>query len=203
MFRRVVGPIACSLLFAWGVFASPRKDDPSAGYYLASMVGDKVVIEVDDGDQRWENVFEVTAARQQGAVVLVTYRHHGTGEGEQCRCEVSDSGVYKHGDGARWCHLRLPFRKGETWEHTGKDKYGDTFTIRFTSTQEEEIEVPAGKFQCLRVESNSVVQGVTWKSTTWMAPRIGTVKHVLVGKDGERTDYMQTSVLKSFTAGGK
>ena len=189
---KVVGPVTCCLLLSWGVLAAPRKDDPSAAHYLPSKVGDKWVMELNDGDHQWENVVEVTEARQKGAVVVVMLRDPSAGDGGPLRYEVSDRGVYKvKGDGlgeSRCCHLRLPFRKGETWEHTGKDKYGDTFTIRFTNTREEEIEVPAGKFRCVRIESEFVFQGVTWKDTAWMAPRVGTVKSVLVGKDGVRSD---------------
>ena len=207
MFRRVAGPITCCLLLSWGVVAAPRKDDPASSYYLASKIGDKWVMAMDDGDQRWENVVEVTEVRQQDDILVVKLRDPSD-TGGPCRFEVSNRGVYKvtEGvDGGRFCYVRLPFNKGDTWETTAKNRLGDTVIMRYTSAGEEEIEVPAGKFRCLRVEEECVVRGVTWTASHWMAPRVGTVKSVLVGKDGEGklADYVCFCVLKSFTAGSK
>ena len=163
----------------------------------------------DDGERQWENVVEVTEARQKGAGVVVTFRDPSDGEGDPYRYEVSDLGVYKVKGGgvgaSRYCQLKLPFTKGATWESTAKNDYGDNVTIRFTSTAVEEIEVPAGKFRCLRIDSEFEVRGTSWKGRHWMAPRVGTVKHVVVGKDdeGKLTDYVCVGVLKSFTPGGK
>jgi hypothetical protein len=68
---------------------------------------------------------------------------------------------------------------------------------------EEELEVPAGKFRCIRIESEFVFNGASYTRTRWRAPRCGMVKEVVVGKDGERTVYLRTTVLKSFAPGGK
>ncbi|HEX4591797.1 MAG TPA: hypothetical protein VH120_17805, partial [Gemmataceae bacterium] len=85
------------------------------------------------------------------------------------------------------------------------NKFGETVTMRYTSAGEDEIEVPAGKFRCLRIEAECTVRGVRWTFTDWEAPGWGAVKHVVVGKDteGKLADYVRTSVLKSITPGGK
>jgi len=202
MLRKIVGPTTCCLLLSCGVLAAPRKEHSPPVYYIPSTVGDKLVFEDDFGDQR-EWVAEVTEARQNGAAKFVTVRVlQGDFTSEPWRHEVSDKGIYRVAVGdavleSPECILRLPFRKGETWETTRIDQ-GETVTHKFASADEEEVEVPAGKFRCLRVEAECVFKGVTWKRTLWYAPRVGMVK--AVDKDNHS---VLTTVLKSFAAGGR
>jgi hypothetical protein len=210
MCHKIVGLAGCCLLLSWDILAAPRNEDPAPVYYYASTVGDKLVYEANDGDRSWTEVLEVTEARQKGAAVLVTLRGADglKREPEPLRYAVSDKGVYVVGEGddvleSPQCLLRLPFKKGETWEATRTTRDRETITTKYTSTGEEEVEVPAGKFRCVRVESECVLKGVTWTYTRWVAPRCGLVKEVLVGKEGVRSDYVSTVVLKSFNPGGK
>jgi hypothetical protein len=207
MLRKVAGLAACCLFLSWGAAAAPRKDDPASRYYFSTKVGDKLVSAFDDGEQQWERLSEVAEVVKKGDVLTVTFRKSGASDDDPGRYEVSDKGVFKFGDNvvgeSGCCHLRLPFKKGETWESTAKNVYGDIVTSRYTNADEEEVEVPAGKFRCVRVESEFVVRGVTWKMTNWVAPRVGWVKYSVVGKDGagKLGDYACTGVLKSFTPG--
>src|SRR5262245_22100594 len=206
MCRKVIGPTTCCLLLSWGVVAAPRKDEPPPVSYHASIVGDKGVYDLNDGQQSWELVLEVTDARQKGAALLVTVREvEGDRAPESYRYEVSAKGVYLVGEGdavleSPECFLRIPFTKGETWE-TAHKLEGETYPTKYTAAGEEEVEVPGGKFRCLRVESEFVFNGVSYTRTRWRAPRCGMVKEVVVGKDGERTVYTRTTVLKSFAPG--
>jgi hypothetical protein len=100
------------------------------------------------------------------------------------------------------CFLHLPFKKGDTWE-TAHTHEGGTTTAKYTSAAEEVVEVPAGKYRCLRVDSEFVYDGVNWTRKEWLAPRCGMVKEAVVGKDGVHEDYVRVTVLKSFTPGGK
>jgi hypothetical protein len=208
--RRVVGLTVCCLLLAWGLVAAPRKDDPSPVYYLQSTVGDKSVYVSNDGDQSWDYVLEVTAARHEGAILLVTLQGGAAGkEPQSYRYEVSEKGVCKVAQGETVlevpeCFLRLPFKKGVTWEIT-QTQDGETYTTQYAVGGEEEVEVPAGKFRCVSIESVCAFKGITWTYTEWVAPRYGMVKELLVGKDNDsvRTDYVRTSALKFFTPGGK
>jgi hypothetical protein len=210
MLRKVFGPTTCCLILSWGVLAAPRKADPTPAYYHPSTVGDKLVFEEDYGDHSRQWVVEVTDARQKGAALIVTVRAgEGDGTSESWQYEVSDKGVYKVGEGdavleSPECYLHLPFKKGETWE-TGHKHEGKTYTTKYTVSGEEEVEVPAGKFRCIRIESEFVYNGMTYTHTRWRAPRCGVVKDLVVGKDNDnlRTDDVRTTVLKSFTPGGK
>jgi hypothetical protein len=78
--------------------------------------------------------------------------------------------------------LKMPAKVGTKWEADGGAKY--------TVTKEEEVEVPAGKFQAIRVE---LVTG-TSKTTLWFAPNVGLIKMA-----GEGSDRVQ--VLKEFKGG--
>ena len=207
MNRQVVGPITCCLWFACGLLAAPRKADAPLAYYVQSVVGDKSVYELDDGGRRWEETHEVTEVRLCGAAVLVTLRAASESKTASWQMQASDKGVYEVRDGddeAGRCfwRLRLPFKKGETWE-TSHTQDGESYVMKHTSSEEEELEVPAGRFRCVRVETESVFKGVTVTLTAWVAPKHGPLKYSLVAKDGVRMDYVRTMVLKSFTAGKK
>jgi len=78
--------------------------------------------------------------------------------------------------------LKMPAKVGTKWEVEG----GATYTI----TKEEEVEVPAGKFSAIRVES---VSGTT-KTLLWFAPNVGLVKTQTEGND-------RVHVLKEFKGG--
>jgi hypothetical protein len=78
--------------------------------------------------------------------------------------------------------LKMPAKVGTKWELDG----GATYTI----TKEEEVEVPAGKFPAIRVES---VSG-TSKTLLWFAPNVGLIKMQSEGSD-------RVHVLKEFKAG--
>jgi len=78
--------------------------------------------------------------------------------------------------------LKMPAKVGTKWEVDGGAKY--------SVTKEEEVEVPAGKFQAIRVES---VAG-TSKSTLWFAPGVGLFKMASDGSD-------RVQVLKEFKGG--
>jgi hypothetical protein len=82
-----------------------------------------------------------------------------------------------------------------TW--TGKwavfSRDGDVFEEQqYTAAGWETVEVPAGKFQAIRVERVGTLQGSTNKCTSWYALDVGCVKW---------RDSTGSAVLKSFTRG--
>ena len=81
--------------------------------------------------------------------------------------------------------IRLPFKAGNEWQEVeGTATYGTRKAIR-----EEKVKVPAGEFNCIRVESRSK-QGT--KTTHWYAIGIGVVK----------VDYSNSTLeLKSIAPG--
>jgi len=78
--------------------------------------------------------------------------------------------------------LKMPAKVGTKWELAD----GATYTV----TKEEEVEVPAGKFPAIRVESVSD----SGKTLLWFAPNVGLVKVQTEGTD-------RVHVLKEFKAG--
>jgi hypothetical protein len=71
-----------------------------------------------------------------------------------------------------------------------------SLTVTCTSGGEEEVEVPAGKFQAVRVERQFEVAGQVYRQTNWVTPAVGTVKIQAQAPDGS-----VTHVLKSYTPG--
>jgi hypothetical protein len=90
----------------------------------------------------------------------------------------------KHRGKTLW--IKLPPKKGEAWEDA-KEK------VKGAVEDEEEVEVPAGKFKTWRVK----VGTPAFELTLWLAKGVGEVKRSI--KLGERT---MTLSLKAFRAGG-
>lgn len=80
--------------------------------------------------------------------------------------------------------LRFPLKKGEAWEVGGK--------VKCEVQDEEEIQVEAGKFKCVRVR----MAGEHSTTEQWIARGVGIVKIRTVTKDGERV-----TSLKKFIPG--
>jgi hypothetical protein len=92
------------------------------------------------------------------------------------------------------CLLKLPAKPGDTWttELSGKGQPRKTI---YTYRGEEEVEVPAGKFKALKIESE-METGKSVRATFWYVAGIGMVKSSTKFGDTERV-----YALKSFTAG--
>jgi hypothetical protein len=78
--------------------------------------------------------------------------------------------------------LKTPPKVGTKWELDGGGEY--------RVTKEEEVEVPAGKFQAVRVEMTAGES----TTTLWFAPTVGLIKMAGAGTD-------QVTVLKEFKPG--
>jgi hypothetical protein len=95
--------------------------------------------------------------------------------------------------------LPSPLKPGTSWE-TPKDASPFNALIKWTVGKEEEVEVPAGKFNAVRVEGAAECDGgITARRTEWLAPGVGAVKVLTTGSNG--TEVLLE--LKSFTAGKK
>jgi hypothetical protein len=89
--------------------------------------------------------------------------------------------------------LRAPCVAGETWV-VERDKAQVDKEQRYTSQGPEEVEVPAGKFSTVRVDTEYVYRdGTSRKDRTWYAPGVGEVKWE--GPEG------RLKVLTSFEPG--
>jgi hypothetical protein len=91
--------------------------------------------------------------------------------------------------------LRLPLRPGEKWAVDTKFKAG-LVRGKWAAFGPEEVVVPAGKYQAIRVEAEYVTDAApgarTHRTTFWYAPHVGLVK---------MADADTLKVLKKFTPG--
>ena len=152
--------------------------------YYPTTVGTKWVYQYEGSGEVVQTA--ITAAEEKdGAVVLTIGLVTGDKADPYWKVLVSPKGLFQ-GDGGlaeeKFPHplLTLPIKPGEKLEVTGKP----TRTV----VGIEEVEVPAGKYQAARVESEGL--------TEWFAPGVGCVKTVRGPKTAEIT-----TVLKAFIPG--
>ena len=185
--------LAPALLLAVAPADPVPKMKPQDSYYPTAK-GAKWVYDVNGADTPQV----VTGVEKKGGATVVSVERRTNLEGRPvvtAKVAVSDEGLYQvEADGRAldppWCLLKLPHRPGNKWKNTGEDP-GQTETR--TGFGPEEVEVPAGKYKAIRVESEALFEGKLYRSTTWFAPGVGLVK--FVHHDGE------VHVLKSFTPG--
>jgi hypothetical protein len=115
--------------------------------------------------------------------------------------DVSASGVYKVAFAGKVfaapeAMLKLPAKPGDTWTVDYETPpHRDVVTATYTVGKVEDVEVPAGKFKAIRVESNTT-ERLPGSSTSWYAPGVGLVKWVSPFRGVE-----QTLVLRAYTRG--
>jgi hypothetical protein len=194
----VLVPLACLPLAA----APVSKEREAKAPFLMTREGDTKVSEI-AGDSVIEVTEVVTKVERKGDTVRVTISQQAHGGGETERTfEASDKGVFLVAVGDKELpdprpYLRLPAKTGDTWTWRQEDPMVAPAKHSRTVAQWEEVEVPAGKFQALRVEAKLESPGLpTLTGTYWFAPGFGEVKSVLNTSTG-----VQTTVLKSFKPG--
>jgi len=176
--------------------------------YIPVGLGDKLVYERTIRDKARiskEVVTELVTAvdRADGLVITAEYRY-----GEELkprrifRFRATDAGIFWIGSNGQAfdppeCVLKLPVQTADTWESPlGGDP--DTL-VRYTTGKEEEVEVPAGRFRAVRVDSMLKGNGFTLETTDWYARGVGLVKTTTRTDDG----VSGVKVLTSFTPGKK
>jgi hypothetical protein len=188
----------------------PAEADKDAAY-IPTGLGDKLVYERAIRDKAGESkgvVTELITAvdRTDGLVVTVEYRYGDEPKPRRIyRFRATDEGVYWIGNNgqvfdAPECILKLPVRAGDTWE-SPLGGQPDT-PVRYTTNKEEEVEVPAGKFRAVRIDSMVKVKGITLGTTDWYARGVGLVKTTTRANDAE-DEVDEVKVLTSFTPGKK
>jgi hypothetical protein len=71
--------------------------------------------------------------------------------------------------------LRLPIKKGDTWEGD-LEIMGQKVKAKFKTEGEEEVTVPAGKYKAVIVAMDIEAGGQSFKAKNWFAPNVGIVK---------------------------
>jgi hypothetical protein len=176
-----------------GMAAPAPRDRPAGPIYAPIAVGDRLVYEA-SGKEITEKVTTVT---QEGRARVVTIESTTTGPeaiGGTILLVAPDGlfHVAMAGPGAPpHCLIRLPASAGTKWDYKLGSVKGTSIVFG-----EEEVEVPAGTFKALRVDSEHPgPDGRTVRYSIWYVAGVGMVKTVC-GAD-------VTKVLKSFTPSKK
>ena len=120
--------------------------------------------------------------------------------GDGWKVAVSEQGLFEMENcGEKYspplCLLKLPSQPGDKWTTHPMFMHVKIDLVN-TFMGSEEIEVPAGKFTALRVDSEFTDGGKTLRITNWFAPGIGPIKTTMKGPDVD-----VVVVLKSFAPG--
>lgn len=186
----------CSLYLATSIAAPVPKEGQDPVLYFPTKIGSKWVYQW--GNE--ERVETITATEKSGTDIVVTLGVLVEGKNAPyCKLLVSKKGLFFGIEGLQekkfpHCLLKIPSTKDEKWDWMVADVNRKVTRV---SCGEEEVEVPAGKFRTIRIESEVPVgKDLTQKTNQWYAIGIGWVK--LVTKMG---DAKEERVLKSFTPG--
>jgi len=171
--------------------------------YFPTRAGAKWVYAVTARKTTSEIVETVSAAEEKGSGYRVTTEIGSTPDANvRVVTDVSARGLYQAEFAGKVYAdpvplLKLPAKAGDSWTAefevpaiNGKVRF--TYTVK----DEEEVEVPGGKFKALRVEWKADPDVLTMTATRWYAPGVGLVKEVTSSGGAG-----QTRVLKSFRSG--
>jgi hypothetical protein len=188
------------LLLPLLVTAAPvPKSLKAAELYFPTTEGAKMVMLVQVGSGEVEYTETVTKVSVEDGVYTVSV---GRSEGQGYGYTVSEAGLWQlpyDGDvqSKPIPILKAGVRKGQSWGFV-QEGPGQKLATPSTYTYGgvEEVEVPAGKFTALRVDSEGTAGVVTRNQSSWYAPGIGRVKSEI--REGKEK---QVIVLKEFTPG--
>jgi hypothetical protein len=193
--------LAVALVLAAPALAAPVPKGKEAALYFPTAVGAKRVLALTSGGKPQEFTETVMRVEEKGGVYTVTveYQKSGAESSTEDVYEVSAKGVFRKSSGGAETKdpvplLKLGGKPGDTWE---AELTPTAVRMKYTLGKEEEVVVPAGKYQAVRVEAESGQNGLTRKTTTWYAAGVGAVK--LQVELGGRT---VTQELKALTPGG-
>jgi hypothetical protein len=186
--------------------SAPKLKDAPVPVYYPTRVGDRWVTETKYADSTAEVTEIITAVEKKddGLVVSIAREADGRASPNVSHVKVSDKGIFRMSQlgtayDAPYCVLQLPLKPGATWAAEVKRNGAVSSEFKYTAVQEEDIEVPAGKFRAFRIDLEIVRPGRPVdpvRASLWYAPRVGVVRHDYGDKE---TGYVK--VLKSFTPG--
>jgi hypothetical protein len=201
MSRLIVAIVPFAVLAGLPLAAAPGPKSKDSAALLMTQEGDKRVSESRSGDSLVEVAEVVTKVERTGDTVRVTTSQQVNGRAQpDLTYEASPKGVFLVAVGGKDLpaprpYVRLPAGPDNSWTWEEGETAGRAAAKHTrTAARWEEVEVPAGKFHALRVESKLESPGVsTLTGTYWFAPGVGEVKAVIRTSTGE-----QTTELKSF-----
>jgi hypothetical protein len=159
-------PLAFLIATAAHAAPGPKAADPT---WLPIKEGDTRVYEVRDGDRVLATYTDVvTKVEKKDADFHVTIRRESpAADPFVTTIAVTGGGLLRVELNGRKLEkpsllLKTPPKVGAKWE---------VGSARYEVTQEEDVEVPAGKFRAVRVKLTDGAE-----STLWFAPNVGVVK---------------------------
>lgn len=174
--------------------AAPVPKAKEVELFYPTTVGTKRVVEIKRGIKTFEFTETVDKSDEKDGVHTVVVKldkelltYHVSSEGLSCHAQPCDEPMPE---------LKLGLKEGETWEHETKVKGAVARKTKYTLGKREEVTVAAGKFNAVRVESETTVNGSVSKLTSWYAPGVGLVK-TESGVGNQRV----AQELKEFTPG--
>lgn len=193
--------VAVILLTAFAASAAPAPKGKEVELYFPVKVGTKWVLERATGGKASEIIETVSAVDLKDGVYRVTVERAPGGRQGATVYEVSAKGLSRLTFAGEPAAEPLPLlkvgvRPGDTWKSEQKST-GGAATVTYTMGKEEEVEVPAGKFKAIRVNSTVEQKGSVTQNSYWYAVGVGAVKLVTISSKGSEV----TTVMKSFTPG--
>jgi hypothetical protein len=185
--------LATALLLPLTASPAPRsKDKPDEGLDFPATVGTRWVYEAKGG----EHEEAITETKADGtATVLTVVQTRGETEVGRSTYRLSRAGLDLLGSGGVTYEKPLPqvrtgAKPGEGWEYT-YIRGRTTFRSQLKVVGPERVDVPAGKFDAVRVDGTETYEqgGVAaggaapTLSSRWYAPGVGLVKRVWRGEE--------------------
>ncbi len=200
MYRALLAVVITATLAS----SQPPKDGKPALYFPTTK-GDTWVMEVKVGERVIVVIETVAKVEVKDGVYTVTVESVDDAGGKKPRetvYEVSEKGVTRTSnrekEGGPLPLVKVGAKEGEQWVVDRAGPGGVIGKATYTVGKTEEVTVPAGKYQALRIDVEFKLPMRTTKMTQWFAPGVGSVKF-----ESATGETKQTTVLKSFTPGSK
>lgn len=188
------------------VVAAPVPKEKEKKLYFPVQVGAKRVLAITVGESAYEKTEVVTKVVVKDGTYTVTVGEpkgaRGFARVFEYDLEVSERGIARPkvvGRGGPLTDLKLDGKPGDTWtQEIPSLDHPQPLERTYTLGKVEDVEVPAGRYKAIRVDSETpLAGGRTQKCSEWYAPEVGWVRQEVSG-DG-KADCV--SVLKEFTPG--
>jgi len=183
-----------ALLLPTLALAAPVPKAKEVELFYPTTVGTKRVLEMKRGDTTTETTETVDKVEEKDGVHTVAVNLNGGTTTFLASAKGLSRRAPQGNDPTPI--LRLDVKEGETWEYELKGPGNNTRKMTYTLGKREEVEVKAGKFQAVRVESETATNKTAQKATTWFAPGVGIVK-MEYDAGGQKV----SQELKEFTPG--
>lgn len=169
--------VLSALLLAWAPLLSAQE---KATNYMPLKVGSKWTFKVNLGGQAVDISQKVVKVEKKDGRDVATLETDFGGQTLTEQMASDERGVFRYSFQGVPVDppiqsLKLPFKKGETWE-VKVSVQGQEIKSTMKSEAEEEVTVAAGKYKALIVSAEMEIGGQQITVKSWFAPNVGIVK---------------------------